>query len=114
MSTISRRRRQLKIKENNLKYFLTPKPSREGGTEEAPASSSGSRGKGLSVRGNDKENLECILDVGSKLTAQCKDLFNDKEVRVQVSYLMGTLAFVYLFLYRMCHLILGQPQRHTI
>ena len=82
MTSISRRRRQLNIKENNLKYFLTPKPTKEEGEGENKLSPllSATGSKGPSVRPTEKENIECLLETGNKKSPV--DIFNNKEVRI--------------------------------
>ena len=93
MTSISRRRRQLNIKENNLKYFLTPKPTKEEGEGENKLSPllSATGSKGPSVRPTEKENLECLLETGNKKSPSV-DIFNNKEVRITT--LIHTLGTV--------------------
>ena len=74
MTSLLRRRRQLNKKENNLTQYLTRKEGER--EEEGPV---GGTRKGLSLRTIDKENLECVLEIGHKST---KPTFNNKEVGV--------------------------------
>ncbi|KAI6660305.1 hypothetical protein LOD99_13893 [Oopsacas minuta] len=72
MSSLARRRRQLNVRESNIKSYLTSKGSKEGGQ------SPGGKGKVLTVRKGDEENLEFVLEVTDK-SNRSLDPLNDKE-----------------------------------
>ena len=70
MSSSSRRRRQLQVRENNICSFLTPKSSNGENSEE------GKVGKGLSIRTKGQKSASFRTE-GDKETVE---FFDDKEV----------------------------------
>ena len=104
MSSITRRRRQLNIRESNLKSFLTT--GKEG---DNCVGVLGGKSKGLSVR-KGEENFDCVLEIGDKTSKHNIDPLNDKEV---TKYVNKHVSVLFLFLQNVSPNVGTPSQEHT-